>query len=309
MADQMTRDIILHVGLPKTGTTSLQNTLYTDRHRLLEHSYYYDTAINAPHDPKHQWVLRALRKQQADPATDLQRLPRSARTIILSTESISNELLQFEPQTIMEFSGALQEIGELKLLVFLRDPAQWARSYYKQAIINQSSNLLEFYCTSLTFDEFAGLEQIQFLTDHAALLARLESRFRAEVISQNYDSNMVERFYDRFLPLAIPPKTTSRKNSSLDDTCAEVMRQINSFISTHAEKCAWSFLFQVAGVSGSTTFEALAAKARPSDVKGLDISALDRLVFCPNPPLQVSEDDFQGCLTRLRQAAKEIKDH
>ena len=70
----MTKDIILHAGLPKTGTTPVQRALYTDRDALFGLGYYSDTLVNSPNDPKHLWVLHAVRTPEPELETRLFRV-------------------------------------------------------------------------------------------------------------------------------------------------------------------------------------------------------------------------------------------
>ena len=53
-------DLLLHVGTPKTGTTSLQFALHKSHDLLLRCGILYPDVELHPAPPKHQWIASQL---------------------------------------------------------------------------------------------------------------------------------------------------------------------------------------------------------------------------------------------------------
>lgn len=110
------RRLLLHVGLPKTGTSALQRWCYANSGRFLEQNIRYPTPSADTEMPKHQFIVSDLM------AGDLSRTARAVAEgdeegTILTTEGLSNHLYDFRPI-------GLEKIRELfeafHLTVFLR---------------------------------------------------------------------------------------------------------------------------------------------------------------------------------------------
>ncbi|MEH6570550.1 MAG: hypothetical protein V7709_15830 [Halioglobus sp.] len=146
--------IILHVGMHKTGTTSIQNNCYRNRKTLAEHgiiypsfSYLDQTRSNhsgpitaavsdKPDRYGEQWRAglgnnpKALQQAYQDQFRELLDTPK-ADTLILSGETISafanDDLKKLRKQL-------LQHTDHLKVLVYLRNPASAVGSILQQRV-------------------------------------------------------------------------------------------------------------------------------------------------------------------------------
>jgi hypothetical protein len=305
----LSRKVFLHVGLPKTGSTALQALLYENAATLDRSLVHYDREVHSAHDPKHQWLLKALRKPEEISELSLDRFPASAKSIVLSSESLTNEFPRFEPVAVSALSNALKKLGSLEILLVVRDSHHWARSYYKQAIVNQPSSRMPFYSTTMTYRDFVKLEPIRFLMNSNLLRRSLQDSFDARVLNFDYGEQSSSEILDvisqgRRLALQEPP---ARKNVSIDDVTAEAMRQVNMSISSVAEKSAWSYIFQAAGSRGSTTMESLAARTTPEALAAIDLSVLRRLKFQDNSPLEIDQEEFGAIKARLINAFRQVR--
>ncbi len=154
---------ILHVGLPKAASTSVQAWLHTHRQELLEKGVYvpksgrradrhspggrtqgHDILARMMHWP---WALRLWLDRFARSAETA-----NAHTVFLSAENLSH------PANIADlprFASALQRQlnrrpgWSLEILLITRDPESWMASYYNEAVLNGRS------FESRTFDHFA----------------------------------------------------------------------------------------------------------------------------------------------------------
>jgi hypothetical protein len=133
--------IILHIGYPKTGTTSLQWFLHTHRETIREQGFYYPLTGQAP-DHAHHGLAFALgareRFRQADnePALLFQTLASEidgcgAETVVLSSEVFLANLERLK--TSPEFTGIL-EGRTLRVICFVRRQATFLESLYRQFI-------------------------------------------------------------------------------------------------------------------------------------------------------------------------------
>src|SRR5690606_33106823 len=84
------KKVILHIGLPKTGSTALQQALYQNREELLRQGVLYPAQVHRAGDPKHNFVLDLLRNEHG---YDLggERGYRAASRIVISNEALSND--------------------------------------------------------------------------------------------------------------------------------------------------------------------------------------------------------------------------
>lgn len=130
-------DIVIHIGLRKTGTTSIQKFLHANRGLLLEKGILY---------PSSGLPVKESRYAHHDLAADLTGI--RPPTVPGSWEKLSDEISEFNGKLIFIsseiFSVAITEkIEELRkrlsghkvtILLYLRDPAKFIVSLYKAQI-------------------------------------------------------------------------------------------------------------------------------------------------------------------------------
>ncbi len=154
------RRIVLHIGLPKTGTSTIQNVLYTNREFLLaEEGVLYPFSVPNPniplgsifrHDPEKQMVDKLAGLTSEEMATRRKRYLRSLdaeisshewNTLLLSAELISTLTV---PEIVK-----LREWGERyspkwTVLVCVRHPVDWTRSVIQQ-LLKSGDTLQQLY--------------------------------------------------------------------------------------------------------------------------------------------------------------------
>lgn len=123
-------DIIVHIGLHKTGTSSIQKFLYENREGLLRQGIVYECPIKAW--PNHHPVATGIRDGAVDPGirrflTELVNR-RDGRTILFSSEMFVEASFDFE--TFMEFFDGLS----VKVLAYLRNPCDQLVSSFNEVV-------------------------------------------------------------------------------------------------------------------------------------------------------------------------------
>lgn len=269
------RKILLHIGLPKTASTALQKLLFEQHDVMLRENVLYPQNVHSPDDPKHNFVLKPVLEEDSFNLYKEKGFSR-ARRIIISNEAISNEFYLQGIEANKRIANSLWHLGELEVCVVIREPQSWLKSYYKQAVINQTVNNKPHYQTSLTLDEFSRIESIEKMLDHAQFLSDISACYQAPVRIFRFEDTSVSSIANYCagfqLGSVIMPE---RQNESLPDVAVEVMRQLNAVISSLTEKYAWSFLLQRSLVSEHSVLKTLASRALPEDIAALDITKLD----------------------------------
>lgn len=144
--------VILHVGMGKAGSSTLQATFAAHR-KLLEESGYLYPAIGKENEFTHNPLVmcfQSLRRprmfgseENVDAASYLQRLSTIARESKSETMLLSSEFLFYQqPPVIRKLREFLAELfSDIKVVAYLRDPV----SYYlsrQQQIVKASAEII-----------------------------------------------------------------------------------------------------------------------------------------------------------------------
>jgi len=133
------RRLVLHAGTPKTGTSSLQLHLGSNRELLAGQGFWYpppsDTRM-----PKHQQLVEILNKADETAFTDyieaaLRDMPDDAHTIIFTTEGIFNHWWDYPPKA-KALLRQLAGLFDFELWVWFREPVPFAAALYAQYVRN-----------------------------------------------------------------------------------------------------------------------------------------------------------------------------
>ena len=139
--DGKPRRLILHAGVPKTGTTALQWHLDSQRAALAESGVWYPPSSNlAGRAPKHQRLVSVLMGANEAAFGEyiqeaLRDIPESTHTVILTTEGIYNHWRDYPPQA----KGLLRHLAGLfnfEMCVWFREPVSFAASLYAHNLTN-----------------------------------------------------------------------------------------------------------------------------------------------------------------------------
>ena len=225
------RRLILHAGAPKTGTSSLQRHLGTQRETLAKRGWWYPQPADTP-EPKHQQLNALLRRGDSGAfaayvEAALRDIPADAHTVVFSTEGIFNHWWDYKPWA----RAALRHLAALfdfELCVWLRPPESFAASLYAQYLGNpaQTDETRHVYGRDIDFATALAdpwfrrhLDCLGFLYESQLLFGA--SRVRAFVFGED----TVRTFIDEYgVPL---PAEHERRNSSLHNAGVAAMRIAN----------------------------------------------------------------------------------
>lgn len=146
------KKLILHVGMTKTGSSSLQNTLEENRFNLMECGYYYPVlGTNRERDIRreringHANLLQRFLDQDdrflSSFLNELSSVNERCDILILSSENLSDERF-FQIVDLEKFLNWLK-IDTVEIILFLRQPDEWFFSYYKDKIANLNNDFAE----------------------------------------------------------------------------------------------------------------------------------------------------------------------
>lgn len=221
--------ILLHVGTPKTGTTSIQHFLYKNKKQLYKNGYLYECLEN--NEEKHQWMIMALLNEDFVFFTNklidyFKSADENIHTLILSSEGIFNHWYDFSSKS-KKFLKMLAEVFKIEVYCWLRDQVSYVKSYYQQVLRNPQMPLVQCYGKDILVDGLLAdkwflrhLKYYDFLSDCSAIFGHENIRvfkYSNEMIREFIDSLDIEMSYEKEI----------RENSSLNAASCELLRIIN----------------------------------------------------------------------------------
>ncbi len=149
--------IVIHAGLPKTGTSALQGLLFSSMELLRKNGILYPDLFDSRNAPYHRFFIRELRDNGAMPQfRAIVKIveQNDIHTIVISIEGITAHIGSIRTNV----SRVLEDIcthWDIQIVSVLRAPEPWLISMYKQCVINppvkRNASLLETqYATDLT---------------------------------------------------------------------------------------------------------------------------------------------------------------
>jgi hypothetical protein len=225
--------IILHAGTPKTGTTSLQHYLRSNREALLARgiSYPLHGTDEEPGQPKHQWFVRGLvASNSAALMRDMKRAlgetSRPIDTFILSAEGLFNHWWDFS-RSGRRALAALAAEYPVELWVWFRDPAAFVGSNYVQVLKNAPNRRIRCYGRDLPPETILAdawfarhLDYAGFVRDVERVLGAGSARLFA------YAGDTVDSFCGALRMSGLPPPP-KRYNASLGAEAVALLRVLN----------------------------------------------------------------------------------
>ncbi len=220
MVKSSKRALVLHVGLPKTGSTALQFWCHKNRAFLADRGISYPAPSENEFAPKHQFVVKALRTGDFS-AVEAAIAEQEHTTLFLSTEGIGNYIYTF-PQEHLEAFRSLFANYRVTILLMLRDRQKWITSIWKQSVVNPGA-------VADTRDVYARNTGIQRLIDYDALQVDLKTRLAADDLRAAYlEDGWMPPLLDLLgVDPATAPAEDSRENESISDDLCAVIRQVN----------------------------------------------------------------------------------
>lgn len=300
---------VIHVGYPKAASTSLQDALLDSSALLKKNGVLYPASLIQKGSSKHEELFRLVRLNKVEKAIALLKKEldseKNVHTVLLSTESIVNQLYNVDPSIWVKLFDGIKQLGSLELLVIHRELNSFVTSYYKQAVINQPSSFNEFYGTSLTQAEFSNLEVVKQLTNLDGVVEKLKCISKAPVRVFEYHQDVVSNVINWLSNGSFSIETPKLSNVSLQAEEVELIRQINAATPSINERNAWLFVLSHCSPLGSRTALTLAGRANEADLQHLDAEWLSTVLTAQNYDLGVNDNK----LLLLAKKAQEWLSH
>ncbi len=216
---------ILHVGPPKTASSALQAWCHANRDVLQAGGIRYG-AVDTPQDPKHQWLVQALRRGDF---TRLQAEVDALRddpgqALVLSCEGIMVHRMTVPAAHWQQFREVMSGC-ETTLFLVRRDPESWLASLWKQQVINPVPPGGRLQVADP--QAFARIAGVRGMMDLPGLARDLSARTGA---AQAVIAEMATMLDDFRALLALPPEVETRAlpraNEALPDAFISVYRQL-----------------------------------------------------------------------------------
>ncbi|MFT3729151.1 MAG: hypothetical protein QM759_15115 [Terricaulis sp.] len=219
--------LLLHVGMPKTGTSALQRWCETHRSALRAQGVDYPETDPQLIDPKHQFLVPSLKSGNFERLNATLDASHSA-ALLLSMEGMTNHLYDFSEAALQGFRDAVRDY-RVEVFMVVRDAEAWLRSFYKQAVINPPIAAYS-YATPLTLNEFRQLPRVQRLMNIEQLKAYAAKAYGADALHlAQYESDWMGAFVSALgVDGDARNAALSQENTSLTDDLVELIRQINA---------------------------------------------------------------------------------
>lgn len=220
--------LYLHIGLPKTGTTSLQGWLHANERTLNRNNLTYPqfpARYNDHTQAKQQGLVTGLIKGRLG---RLRSLLNDHRDVIMSSEGLTNHLYDFPSSSLERFRHLTQERTVVAILV-TRPPEAFARSIYNQRVLTGPNERFG-YATAQTFEEFRTDAVLNRLMDYQKVIKDAKAAFGADrlvtvELIRDWHKHVLRAIglKEEDIPAEIP-----RLNASPNADVIERVRQINS---------------------------------------------------------------------------------
>jgi hypothetical protein len=293
------RELILHVGLPKTGTTALQKWFYDHRHALASLGLFYPD-LHPIGEYKHAFLVPALRSNQLEQLRKLL-LQNDSPVIFLSNEGLSNHFYDFDSEALASFREMTAGFKK-KVILVTRQAGPWLKSYHKQCVINPDNGASELWGTSLLREELVAHPRIRNLMDHARLTHDMMAGYAAErVIHLEYEDDWFASILEHLGISSRAFGPLPRVNDSMPDWAIEVMRCLNKQKLKAEDNTAWKSALQHHLASSNTKMIAAVRSDSKAEISRLDLRLLQTILdsdyFTANGTARHEAELFQRFLT------------
>lgn len=283
----LSRKVVLHVGLPKTGTSYVQNWFYKNSSELLHHGINYPRQATSPLEHKHQFLVDALlarrywASSRAKRAWQISRETSSVNqssTLVLSAEGISRYAQEFTYKNTRRLREVFSDYA-FQIFLVKRNRDEWLKSYHQQIVLNPSSRSGQERNT-LTQSELAGISRVKAMLDIDALRGILEERFSpCEVFISDYDADWWQLLLDE---TGVPdkmrhPRGRMNIHRSLDENTIEFIRQINLLHLPRSERSSLLGLLQEVHEFNNNTMKMYSAFTNLEKYRKAHTLALEKL--------------------------------
>lgn len=229
--------LIIHVGTPKTGTTSLQTYFDKKQSKLRGKGILYPhniRSIDNLNAPKHQWLEKNLTGSHWQHLLEnfkniIAQVQDNTHTIILSSEGIYNYWWDF-PDESKEILSVIAKHFDIDIWVWFREPLAFIESYYKQCIRNPQVKSNPCYGKDLSFAEMLDIKWFSQHLNYQGFVSECEAVFGDNSISVfKYEGDVVQEVMQKLGLATAHDHAKPRKNQSLNSAAVALLRTINRY--------------------------------------------------------------------------------
>ncbi|MCA8882749.1 MAG: hypothetical protein KDA50_03230 [Rhodobacteraceae bacterium] len=226
-AGPRSRRMVLHIGLPKAASTTIQSWADQNRDVLAERGIVYPPVDPRLQHPKHQELVLAILKPPRD-VLDRVLYPHGGDTLFLSAEGLSVHLADADAAALAHLRDRLSAY-DITLFINRRAPDSWLRSFHQQLTVNPP--MPDFpYGTTMTIDEVRALPSVQLMMNPAELAERAMAAYGArDVVFGDLETDWAETLTALLGVPDLAPDLyrSARKNKGLSSDATELLRQMN----------------------------------------------------------------------------------
>ena len=171
-----TEKLILHIGLPKTGTTSLQKYLFPN---LKEIKY-----------------LGKIHGVNASKQFKISSIKNTRKIVVYSNEDITNPYCDFSYQLINKI---IEEIKPKEVIVLFskREVIEWARSWFYAGFEDTNDNYSDFLIKTLNRDNLFSNQVLNFnINNFSEKIIKVDKSFQLYVKDNNYVEDSISILSD-----------------------------------------------------------------------------------------------------------------
>jgi hypothetical protein len=303
--------LIMHCGLPKTGTSAVQALFWLNRALWLrKFGVLYPELIKSPREPRHVFLqeelIRDLKFEGLRGA--LEEADRThARTVVISSEGLSGQSFLFDRSRASEFLELTRD-WKKEFLFVTREKTSWLTSRYRQHIVNppqplSSRSLEQLHATGLPFKDWVRNCEIHNQSDPDIMRLRFQSLF-GQIPTKfiSYGPTVVR---DVLAAVGVDEDIEADDlpyiNTMPPDAYVEVLRRINCLpCGRRLNNAAAAAIRSAVGTNNVQ----LAQRPEPGRGSLLLLAAtVCTLKWSPNPPLDVTLLGFKDARFRVAKAA------
>ncbi|PWE21742.1 hypothetical protein DF188_05885 [Aliarcobacter skirrowii] len=219
----MTKQIFLHIGLPKTATSAFQHWCYDNKDELKKYNIEYSSEVNLA-SKNHQFIRNAFMYGNFDKLVAILENIKADK-ILLSHEGLSNRFIDFEEKNFMKFREIVKDY-EVNIFLVTREYNSWIKSYYKQSIVNPSFDGL--YSTKEEIEEFKNEKIVQTLTTLPNRLGFIKEKFGAKnIYTFKYEDDWMSEIGKVIGYPFLSIKNVEKKHESISDEIVMFIREVN----------------------------------------------------------------------------------